>query len=187
MQFELYTDKTVAQCMSAVTERLAAKGTASRPEMDGWVEKGGRFSMAVTTQIAKRFPRKTRLTATVEREKGVTIIRGSVPDGVSREGQAIIFGAFLTIGLILLSGGDALLALLAIALGAALYIPLQGDAVNSAILLKEVRSILSAKEKPLTKKSASASKSAARTTRTRPQSSRPSRSKSSSSTRSKSR
>ncbi len=185
MQFELYTEKTVAQCMSAVTERLAAKGTASRPEMDGWVEKGGRFSMAVTTQIAKRFPRKTRLTATVERERGVTIIRGSVPDGVSREGQAIIFGAFLAIGLILLSGGDALLALLAVALGAALYIPLQGDAVNSAILLKEVRSILSAKEKPPKKTSASG-RTATRTTRTRPQSSRPSQSKSSKS-RSKSR
>ncbi len=134
--------------MSAVNQRLQAKPTASKPELDGWIEKGGRFSLAASSKVANRFTRKTRLHAEAERESGVTIIRGGVSDGVTRGGQAAIFGVLLVLGFVLLSGGNAMLAALVIVLGAALYVPLRGDAENSKVLMKELRRTLEAKDKP---------------------------------------
>ena len=148
MRFELYTDKTVKQCLSAVNDRLQAKSTSRRPDLDGWIEKGGRFSLAVSTRVARRFKRKTRLHASVEREDGTTVIRGAVPSGVDKQGQAVIFGALLVIGLLILSGGDAMLAIFAVGIGAALYVPLRGDLENSEVLMKELKKTLKAKENP---------------------------------------
>jgi hypothetical protein len=48
--------------------------------------------------------------------------------------------------------GNALLAITVMLAGAMLYIPLAGDHKNSAVLLKELRSTLKAKDKPPKKK-----------------------------------
>ncbi len=144
----MYTDKTVKQCLSAINDRLHQAGTASRPAMDGWIEKGGRFSMSMSTTVAKRFNRMTKLQGTLEREDKVTIVRGHVPDGLSREGQALVFGVMLVLGLIVLSRGNAILAILVVAVAAAMYVPFRGDYENSTILIKELRKILNAKDRP---------------------------------------
>ncbi len=148
MQFTYYTEKTVAQCMSALNERLQQKGTASRPGLDGWVEKNGNFSLAVSSKVAKRFPRTTRLQGKAERLGSVTVIKGSVADGVTPREQIIIVGALALVGLFIISTGNLLPGLIAIAAGVALNIPLMGDYQNSQILTNEVQRSLKARTSP---------------------------------------
>ena len=148
MRFVYYTDKSVAQCMTALNARMQAKPSASRPALDGWVEKSGGFSLSTSCRVARYFTRRTHLRAAAIREEGLTVIRGYVPDGASREGQAVIFGALLLVCLALVGSGNSLPAVIVVLAAAALYIPLTGDHANSAILLSEVQKTLGAKATP---------------------------------------
>ncbi|HVU13821.1 MAG TPA: hypothetical protein VHD90_21235 [Phototrophicaceae bacterium] len=165
MRFVLYSEKTVTQCLTAINARMHVKGTSSRPTLDGWVEKGGTFSINMTSTVIGKFTRRTRLTAKVERENGVTVIRGSVSHGASRREQIIIFVALALVAISIISSGNALIGLLLIPFAAYLYIPLHGDNINSAILLDEVEKTLKAKSKP-PKKSAEPKASKAASSRT---------------------
>ena len=144
MRFVLYTDKSVAQCMTALNARMQAKSS----RLDGWVEKNGRFSLSTSCRIARRFTRRTHLRATASRNEGYTVIRGYVPDGVSREGQAVIYGALLLVGVVLVASGNLLPAVIAVFATGALYIPLTGDHINSDMLVGEVQRALGAKFTP---------------------------------------
>lgn len=148
MHFELYTEKTVKQCMTAINERLQEKEGRSRMNLDGWIEKGGRFSLAVTTPVILRFIRTTRLRAMAERDGNITVVRGYVPSGADQRQIRIIFIALLAVAVLLLLNSEAILGLFVVGIGAALYIPLHGDYENSSALLKELRRILSAKDTP---------------------------------------
>lgn len=148
MRFELYTELTVKQCMTALTERMEAKETATRPAIDGWIEKGGRFSLATTTPVLSKFKRTTRLQATAERDSGVTVIQGYVSNGGTPQQAAIVFVATIILAIFIISAGEALLGFLAVILGGALYIPMIGDRNNSAYLLKELQKATKAKDKP---------------------------------------
>lgn len=148
MRFTYYTDKTVAQCMSALNERLQQKGTVSRPGLDGWVEKNGSFSLAVSSKVAKRFHRTTRLQGKAERLGSMTVLKGSVADGVSPREQVVIVGALALVGLFIISTGNLLPGLIAIAAGVVLNIPLMGDYQNSQTLTSEVQKTLKAKTTP---------------------------------------
>jgi hypothetical protein len=159
VRFILYSEKTVTQCLTAINARMHVKGTGSRPTLDGWVEKNGAFSISMSAPVIGKFARRTVLKAKVERESGVTVIRGSVPHGVSREGQAIIFVALALVAVIIITEGNALFGFLLIPFAAYLYIPLHGDYLNSAMLIDEVQKTLKAKPKP-PKKTAGEAKSA---------------------------
>lgn len=143
MRFVLYTDKTVSQCMSALNERLH-----TRSNLNGWVEKGGRFSLTLTSKVAQRFTRKTQLRAESKREGGVTVIRGDVPSGAPPRAQLVIYVALALVGIALFFSGNAILAIVTALAAAALYIPLTGDHYNSAVLVSEVQRTLKAKETP---------------------------------------
>lgn len=149
MRFVLYSDKTVNQCLSAINERIQSKST-----MDGWTNKEGTFSISLSSKVAKRFTRTTRLYGKIERESGVTIIQGNVSHGAGRQGQLAIFGALVVLGLIMFSRGSIILAVLAVLAGSVLFIPLIGDDQNSTVLLRELRSLLKARETPPKKPSA---------------------------------
>lgn len=155
MRFVLYTDKTVSQCMKDLQERLEAKGTKTRLEMDGWIQKGGDFSLAVTTKVANRFAKTTRLSGTVDRDKGVTVIEGYVSDGVSPYWLVILAVLLVVVCGVVFSIGERMLAIVIFVLGSATYIPLRGDYVNSDILLMEVEKTLKASPKPPKDKPAS--------------------------------
>ncbi len=166
MQFTLYTEKTISQCMLALNERLHSGG---RSGLAGWVEKSGSFSLTATSTVARSFKRTTRLSAKVERQGSVTIIKGYVSDGVAPRQQAIIFGALVLAGLLLtFAGGMLLPGAVAIAAAFILYIPLAGDYQNSETLMHEVQRTLKAKNTPpvvvkkvlVSKKSASPQKPA---------------------------
>ena len=159
MRFVLYSEKTVTQCLTAINARMHVKGTGSRPTLDGWVEKSGAFSISMSAPVIGKFARRTVLKAKVERESGLTIIRGSVPNGVSRQGQAFIFVALALVALIIIGEGNALFGFLLIPFAAYLYIPLHGDYLNSEVLIDEVQKTLKAKAKP-PKKTSGDSKSA---------------------------
>lgn len=148
MRFVLYSEKTVAQCLTSINARMHVKGTGSRPTLDGWVEKNGAFSISMSAPVIGKFARRTALKAKVERQSGLTVIRGSVSNGVSREGQAIIFVALALVAVLMISQGNALFGFLLIPFAAYLYIPLHGDYLNSAVLIDEVQKTLKAKPKP---------------------------------------
>lgn len=161
MQFVYYSEKTVAQCLTAINARMQVKETATRPALDGWVEKGGSFSISLTAPVIGKFTRRTMLKAKVERESGVTVIRGSVPTGASRESRVIVFAALALVALTIFLNGNALVALLLLPFAAYLYIPMRGDFLNSAVLLDEMQRTLKARPKP-PKKSADAKTTSSR-------------------------
>jgi hypothetical protein len=148
MRFTYYSEKTVAQCMSALNARLQQKGTASRPGLEGWVEKNGNFSLAVSTPVVLRFSRTTRLRGKVERLGGVTVIKGQVADGLSPRERIVISGALALVGLFIILSGSFIFGAVVVAAAGLLNIPLMGDYQNSEILKDEVRRTLKAKTTP---------------------------------------
>jgi hypothetical protein len=144
----MYTDKTVPQAMSAINARLHTPGSRGRPQLDGWVEKSGRFALTVTTQVRWRFRRRTTLSARAERRDGLTVIEGNVPGGASREGQAVVFGALALVAVLGMIQGNAILAIVALAAGVVFFVLLEGDYANSEILLSELQKTLKAQLTP---------------------------------------
>lgn len=141
MNFVYYTEKTVSQCMIALNERLHQKGG----RLDGWVEKSGRFSLTVSSTVLRRFSHATPLHARVERENGVTTIRGSVSDGADPRSRSIIYGILVLVGVLLIVAGYFLPGLIAMASILPLNIPLEGNFNNSQALLAEVQRTLKAR------------------------------------------
>ena len=148
MRFVLFTEKSVAQCIRDLNERLQAKGSRSRPELDGWIEKNGTFSLTVTSKVIGRFPRTTRLTARAERDKGVTTVRGSVSDGISPHWSRILFIGLVVVAAALALSGQYMPAILVFVFGGIAYVPLHGDYINSDVLLIEVERTLKASPRP---------------------------------------
>jgi len=148
VRFVLFTNLTVSQCMKSLHERMDAKPTKTRPELQGWIEKGGRFSVAVTTTVIGRFRRTTRLNATAARESGMTVIRGYVSDGVSPRWQRILFAVLFVATVLMVLSNQILLAAAVLVLGAAMYIPMMGDYKNSDLLLIEVEKAFKASPYP---------------------------------------
>jgi hypothetical protein len=148
VQFTLYTEQTVAQCLSALNERMHLKPTTSRPAIDGWIEKSGSFSLGVSSVVVGRFSRSTYMRGKLERQTGYTIIHGSVSGGASYRDKIVIFAALALIALALALRGSVSLALVVIPVAAGMYIPLTGDHQNSETLIDELRKTLKARETP---------------------------------------
>lgn len=148
MRFVMYTEKSVPQAMNAINERLHTPGTKSRPQLDGWVEKSGRFSMQVNANVKWRLMRKTVLQGKAEKLGNITLIQGNVPGGVGTGGMLVIFGALAAVALLLYTQGNALVAAAALIAGLVLYIPLVGDFQNCETLLAELQKALNAKFTP---------------------------------------
>jgi len=148
MHFVLYTNKTVAQCMRDMTERMQAKPTKTRPELNGYVEKSGSFAIALTASVVGPLKRTTRLKASANREKGTTIIKGYVSDGISPY-WARILAVVMTIVVIMLFLADRPgLGIVTGLFSIITYVPLRGDYINSDRLLIEVEKTLKASPKP---------------------------------------
>lgn len=144
MQFVYYSEKTVSQCMIALNEKLHHKGG----RLDGWVEKNGRFSITISSVVWRRFSRTTHLNGRVEKENGITVIRGSVSDGADPRNRSIIYGILILVGVLLILSGNLIPGLLAATSPLLLNIPLEGDYNNSQALLNEVQRTLKAKPTP---------------------------------------
>ncbi len=145
MRAVYYTEKTVAQCMSALTERLNTKGGR---RLEGWVEKSGHFELSIATPIVGKLSRRTYLRGKAERDGGITKLSLHVSSGADRRGQLIIFFACALVAITLFAAGQIVFGLLIVVCGAALYIPLAGDQRNSPILINEVQRTLKASAKP---------------------------------------
>lgn len=144
MRFTYYTEKTVSQCMLALNERIH---TSSK--LEGWTEKNGSFALAVSSSVAKRFSRTTRLQAKAERQGSITIVNGYVSDGVGPRERVVIMGALVLVGVLLILAAKTLLpGVIALGVAPMLYIPLSGDYANSRTLVSEVQRTLKAKDSP---------------------------------------
>lgn len=148
MRFQLYTEKTIAQCSAAINERLHQKGTATRAALDGWVEKGGAFSISMTAPVARSFTRTTRLSGRMQRKAGITIVAGTVPGGVDARGRLVVYLAMAAAALVFFASGNPVVALLFVPLGALLYLPMKGDHAQSAVLISELQKTLKARTTP---------------------------------------
>jgi len=148
MHFVLYTSKTVSQCVRDMTERMQAKPTKTRPELKGYIEKSGIFAIALTAPVIGPIKRTTRLKASAERERGTTIIKGYVSDGISPYWARILFLVMSVVVVLMILAGRPELALITVIFGAIIYIPLRGDYINSDVLLIEVEKTLKASPKP---------------------------------------
>lgn len=158
MEFVLYSEKTVAACMSALTDRL--QGSSGKHKLDGWIEKSGKFALSlessVMPRISDKLTRRTELRARIEKENGQTVIRGSVPDGVTPIARAWIYAALILLGIMMILADQLMIALALIPVGIVLYFPTKGDYVNSDLLIGEVQRTLKAKFTPINAASASA-------------------------------
>lgn len=151
MEFVLYSEKTVAQCVSALNERLQGRG--GKYNLDGWTEKGGKFALSLESPVfppsLPRILRRTELRGVVEKDGAQTVIQGIVPDGVTPVGRVWIYGALLILGVFMVLAGQLVVALTLLPLGVALYVPMKGDYVNSELLLNEVQRLLKARYTPI--------------------------------------
>lgn len=150
MEFQLYTSKNIKQCTQAINDRLKVAGTKARPALVGQVDKEGKFTLAVTTPVFRTWQRTTRLRGTLEKQGSYTVIRGYVPHGVPRDRIQWIIGAAGVVSVLIMANGQIIVGLLTLLLGAALYLPLVGDSQNSAILVKDLKRTLEAKDNPPT-------------------------------------
>lgn len=153
MRFVFFTHMTPAECSKVLHERIQ---TSRRPELDGWIDKNGAFSLAVSSKVAHTFPRTTRLHGKMERDKGVTAINGYVSTGLAPRDRALIAIGMALAGFFLIASGNGLPGIIAIFTGPIFLIPLAGDYSNSETLLNEIRRTLRAREtvppKPAPKK-----------------------------------
>ncbi|MBC8100477.1 MAG: hypothetical protein H7Y11_13615 [Armatimonadetes bacterium] len=148
MRFILFTDKTVAQSVSAIHERIQLPASATRANIEGYVEKSGKFSVGLTASVIGRFTRTTRMDGQIGRENGSTVIRGQVADGVGPRGQVLVLVGMALMAVLLLVQGQPIFAVLVLLAGAVVYIPLRGDFENGDKLLIEVERTLKASPKP---------------------------------------
>ncbi len=148
MQFVYYTEKTVAQSLTALNARMQVKGTSSRPALDGWVEKNGNFCLGVTAPVRGRFNRTTYMRGKLERRGSYTVVRARVSRGATRENKIVIYGAMALIAVALVVLGNIWMGLILVPVAAALYIPLTGDYLNSEMLLSELQKTLKARSTP---------------------------------------
>jgi len=144
LRFEYYSDLSPAKCASELKKRMAKDGTASRPKITGKADKDG-FVLNVKAPVIWNFQRSTSMKATLNRDKGTTVINGFVNTGGMRKQQIGFLVGGILIGIALIVTGLFIQGVLVGAIGAAMYIPLQGDAKNSDYLLKQMKSTLGAK------------------------------------------
>jgi len=148
VQVTLYTEKTIPQSLTAISERLHQKGTSTRLAMDGWIEKSGSFAVSVTTPVIGKFSRTTRLNGKLERQSGITVLNGTVAGGVDSRGRMIIIGALIIIAVALILSGNPVLGAVLIPASFWVYVPLKGDYHNSAVLVGEIQKVLKARSTP---------------------------------------
>ncbi len=146
MRFTLYTEKTIPQCMAALSERLQTP----RVPITGWVDKkAARFSISIATRLIGALPlqRVTRLDADCTREQGLTVIRGSVSEGVPPRVQPYVLAATAIVSLLLVLVTQIAAAVGVFVVGVLLYRMLHADWLNSDKLLLEVERTLKASPK----------------------------------------
>lgn len=145
MRFSLYTEMTVKQAVKAARERMEQKATKTRSAIEGTVTDEGALVWAVDRKVWRSFHRTTRLRATIWRESGLTHIEGSVPDGVGRDGMALIMGGVVLLALVLFAQGDLIFALMVLGIGVVMGSQIWGDHLNHDVLLVELERTLKAK------------------------------------------
>lgn len=148
MNFILYSEKPTADCVKALSERIHQAETATRPGLDGYVQKNGQFRLGLTSRVYDRIPHKTWMEGKIAKEGGVTVIRGQVPDGAPPDRQRWIVGLMPVAGLLLLLRGEALLAFLAVVGIGYVLVILRGNYFNGDRLLVEIEKTLKASPKP---------------------------------------
>jgi hypothetical protein len=134
--------------MKALHERMDASATKTRPELNGWIEKSGTFSLSLSRSVFGKLKRTTKLRGTADRESGVTVIRGSVPEGVTKEWLSIIGLCIVALAVYMFFNGQLMVSIMILLAGVFMLVPLWGDHRNHDVLLYELEKALKAKPAP---------------------------------------
>jgi hypothetical protein len=161
LKFELFTAKTIKQCTTDLQARFDEKESKSRAPISGYVNKSGEFMLVTETKVLILL-RVTRMKGTLEKTKDNTIIRGYVSDGVPPSKVGIIMAALGFTAFILFANQQAVFAIIIAITMLFAYITLIGDHTNSTYLIKELKRITGAKDKPVTTSTPLSSSSSAK-------------------------
>jgi len=148
VNFTLYSEKAATECIKALTERLHQSETPTRPALDGFVHKNGKFRIGVELGVFRQITRKTWVEGQIIKEGALTLIRGQVPEGATPGRQRFIGFLIPIAGGIMALRGELLLGLLAMVLIGYVLITVRGDYYNSDRLLMELEKNLKASPKP---------------------------------------
>jgi hypothetical protein len=147
VNFILYSEKPLTECVKALTDRLLQSETPTRPALDGVVHKNGKFKLSIEQVVFRQLKRKTWIEGQMSKDGGMTIIRGQVPEGLAPERQKFVAALIPLAGVLMVMRGELLLALLAMGLIGYVLLTLRGDYFNSDRLLVELEKNLRASPK----------------------------------------
>jgi hypothetical protein len=125
--------------------------TRTKHQIKGRIRDDNQFLLKVTTPVTAAFNRTTKMRAAIERNKGMTIIEGSVSAGVPQDRISVVIGSVLMVAIMMLLLGNFFISFGIALIGFALYIPLVGDYNNRTILMKELKKVTKASERPIKK------------------------------------
>jgi hypothetical protein len=148
MKYRLYTEKTVPECVKILDERIEAKPTSRRANIDGWTERNGDFSLKIRAKVLRLVSKTTRMNGSMNREKGVTTIEGFVDAGISPYWTVILFGVLFLVSGALFLLDQLSLAIIIFVLGGLILLTERQDYFSSEELLIEVEKKLKAKPTP---------------------------------------
>lgn len=148
MDFTLYSEKSSSDCIKALTDRLHQSETPTRPGLDGFVDKKGKFRLGIEQMVYGRIRHKTWMEGQIVKEGSVSIIKGHIPEGAPPTRQRLIALVIPIASVMLLIRGEPLLAALAVVGIGYLLVMMRGDYFNSDRLLVEVEKTLKASPKP---------------------------------------
>lgn len=123
--------------------------------MLGWLDKDGSFNVGVRSRVLF-LERTTRLKGAIVKEGAYTAIRGYMSEGVPPNQVGVVIVALILVAGIMFANGEAIFSLLIGLVCVGTYIVFVGDHQNSAYMVKELKRVLSAKDKPPVASTASA-------------------------------
>lgn len=148
MDFTLYSEKSAADCIKALSDRLLQSETPTRPALNGSVNKNGKFRLTLRQKVLAGITHETWIEGEISKEQNITLIRGRVPDGAPPDRQRLVAIAIPVSGVIMLLREQAVMAVVVMGLLMLWFIMLRGDYMGSDRLLLELEKNLKASPKP---------------------------------------
>lgn len=115
--------------------------------MQGWLDKDGSVNVGVKSRVLF-LERTTRFKGAIVKEGSYSAIRGYISEGVPPNQVGVVIVALILVAGIMLANGEAIFSLLIGLVCVGMYVVLVGDHQNSVYMIKELKRVLGAKDKP---------------------------------------
>ena len=146
---DLYTDKNLQDCQTALIERMHARPTKTRPLIDGWINKDGTFLLWMTGNVYGPIDIRTRYNGVIieDTASNSTLIVVRLPwSGDASQTLVIIFASVL-LAIIVATSGNFVGGFVVLLIGVALILVLRTNTANNDIFVKTIKQTLRARER----------------------------------------